>query len=200
MRFYWMRDRVRQHQFHIYWRRGVDGKFFNLADYPTKHHPTSHHRAMRPTYVLNNIYEIFSDPTTTTPVALHLQRKTSPSLSTQNSILPLPQRKFFFKRHRRFSIQNLRNNLVLPCKGVLEPIPANPSRVGTRISPKIQTNTRTTKWRQGTAITQLINSPSKPGDESGSTSTSNTIGCKPHKYSRACSHPLSTIIHNLQLA
>ena len=90
------------------------------------------------------------------------------------------------------------------CNGVdsvlLEPIPANPSRVGTRISPKIQTNTRTTKWRQGTAITQLINSPSKPGDESGSTSTSNTIGCKPHKYSRACSHPLSTIIHNLQLA
>ena len=27
MRFYWMRDRVRQKQFYIFWRRGIDGNF-----------------------------------------------------------------------------------------------------------------------------------------------------------------------------
>ena len=47
MRFYWVRDRVRQNQFKIFWRRGKS----NLADYFTKHHPTSHHRAMRPIYL-----------------------------------------------------------------------------------------------------------------------------------------------------
>jgi len=47
MRFYWTRDRVRQGQFHVYWRPGKDNK----ADYFTKHHPTTHHRAMRPTYL-----------------------------------------------------------------------------------------------------------------------------------------------------
>jgi hypothetical protein len=47
MRFYWIRDRVRQDQFLIYWSKGSD----NLADYFTKHHPVSHHRAMRPVYL-----------------------------------------------------------------------------------------------------------------------------------------------------
>ena len=47
MRFYWVRDRVRQNQFKIYWRKGES----NLADYFTKHHPTAHHRAMRPIYL-----------------------------------------------------------------------------------------------------------------------------------------------------
>jgi hypothetical protein len=51
MRFYWLRDRQRQKQFHVHWKRAQD----NLADYPTKHHPTKHHIAVRPTYVLNNI-------------------------------------------------------------------------------------------------------------------------------------------------
>ena len=31
MRFYWVRDRVKQGQFYIYWRRGTD----HLADYHT---------------------------------------------------------------------------------------------------------------------------------------------------------------------
>ena len=43
MRFYWVRDRVRQKQFHIYWQKGK----LNRADYFTKHHPGSHHRAVR---------------------------------------------------------------------------------------------------------------------------------------------------------
>ena len=48
MRFYWIRDRVRQGQFLIHWRKGTD----NLADYFTKHHSPSHHRRMRQRYLL----------------------------------------------------------------------------------------------------------------------------------------------------
>ena len=203
---------------YIFWRKGVDGKFFDLADYPTKHHPTSHHRAMRPTYVLNNIQEIFSDPTTpshvplhhqqqhfksvTKPhhVALHLQRNLHPPPSTHNTVLPTPQRKFSNKHPSKFAIQNLRDNLVLPCKGVLEPIPANPSRIGTRISPRIPANTRPTKWHNHTTDTQRQSCPSKSVNESGATSACKSIGCKPYIYPKACSHSLSKAIYNLQLA
>ena len=44
MRFYWIRDRVRQGQFFIYWRKGC----LNKADYFTKHHAASHHQTIRP--------------------------------------------------------------------------------------------------------------------------------------------------------
>jgi hypothetical protein len=47
MRFYWIRDRVEQKQFQIYWRKGSE----NLADYYTKHHPASHHQRMRSRYL-----------------------------------------------------------------------------------------------------------------------------------------------------
>jgi hypothetical protein len=47
MRFYWIQDRVKQGHFLVYWRPGST----NLADYFTKHHPTAHHRAIRPTYL-----------------------------------------------------------------------------------------------------------------------------------------------------
>ena len=50
MRFYWIRDRTRQGQFRVHWKRGKP----NLEDYPTKYHPTNHHIA-RPTYVLNHV-------------------------------------------------------------------------------------------------------------------------------------------------
>ena len=46
MRYFWVQDRQEQDQFRIYWDKGVG----NLADYFTKHHPVSHHRAMRPIY------------------------------------------------------------------------------------------------------------------------------------------------------
>jgi hypothetical protein len=49
MRFYWLRDRVRQHQFYVHWKPGQS----NLGDYPTKHHSTKHHITVRPTYVMN---------------------------------------------------------------------------------------------------------------------------------------------------
>ena len=47
MRFYWIRDRVRQGQFRVHWKPGA----VNYADYHTKHHPPSHHIKMRPTYL-----------------------------------------------------------------------------------------------------------------------------------------------------
>ena len=47
MRFYWIRDRVRQGQFFIYWKKGS----LNKADYFTKHHPASHHQAIRSSYL-----------------------------------------------------------------------------------------------------------------------------------------------------
>jgi hypothetical protein len=47
MRFYWIRDRVRQGQFLVYWRKGSS----NRADYFTKHHPASHHKAIRSSYL-----------------------------------------------------------------------------------------------------------------------------------------------------
>jgi hypothetical protein len=47
MRFYWIRDRTQQGQFHVFWAPGRD----NLADYFTKHHAPAHHRLMRPVYL-----------------------------------------------------------------------------------------------------------------------------------------------------
>ena len=47
MRFYWIRDRVRQGHFHVYWKRGS----LNRADYFTKHHPASHHQQIRSSYL-----------------------------------------------------------------------------------------------------------------------------------------------------
>jgi hypothetical protein len=47
MRFYWLRDRVEQGQFNIYWRPGAT----NLGDYVSKHHSPAHNRRMRPVYL-----------------------------------------------------------------------------------------------------------------------------------------------------
>ena len=44
MRFFWIRDRVKNNQFNIYWRPGSDNA---AADYVTKHHSPSHHQRMR---------------------------------------------------------------------------------------------------------------------------------------------------------
>lgn len=49
MRFYWIQDRIKMGHFHVFWRPGSE----NLADYWTKHHPTAHHREMRPV-ILNS--------------------------------------------------------------------------------------------------------------------------------------------------
>ena len=51
MRFYWVRDRVEQGHFRIYWAPGSK----NIADYFTKHHSPAHHRYMRP-IILNELH------------------------------------------------------------------------------------------------------------------------------------------------
>jgi hypothetical protein len=53
MRFYWIRDRVRQGQFHVYWKRGI----LNRADYFTKHHPASHHQQLRSSYLHDDAHD-----------------------------------------------------------------------------------------------------------------------------------------------
>jgi hypothetical protein len=47
MSFYWIKDRVKQGQFNVYWGPG----FQNLADYFTKHHSLAHHKRMRDVYI-----------------------------------------------------------------------------------------------------------------------------------------------------
>ncbi|KAI2502114.1 Reverse transcriptase (RNA-dependent DNA polymerase) [Fragilaria crotonensis] len=72
MRFYWIRDRVRQGQFQIYWRRGTT----NRADYFSKHHPASHHQAIRSTYLYSptnpskNYFDCLADTEELPPTAL----------------------------------------------------------------------------------------------------------------------------------
>ena len=48
MRYYWLRDRAKQQQFHIHWKSGTQ----NLADYFTKHHSPSHHKKMRSVFLM----------------------------------------------------------------------------------------------------------------------------------------------------
>jgi hypothetical protein len=47
MRFYWVKDSVKQGQFHVYWGPGYQ----HLADYFTKHHSPAHHKRMREIYI-----------------------------------------------------------------------------------------------------------------------------------------------------
>ena len=47
MHFSWIRNRVNQQQYHVYWARAHQ----NLADYFTKHRTPSHHRKMRKYFV-----------------------------------------------------------------------------------------------------------------------------------------------------
>jgi hypothetical protein len=43
MRFYWIKDRVKQGQFNVYWGLGYQ----NLADYFTKYHSPANHKTLR---------------------------------------------------------------------------------------------------------------------------------------------------------
>jgi hypothetical protein len=47
MHFYWIKDRVKQGQFHIYWGPG----YRHLADHFTKHHSPAHHKQIRNVYI-----------------------------------------------------------------------------------------------------------------------------------------------------
>ena len=48
MRYYWIKDRIKQKQFKLTWRPGTD----NMADYFSKHHPPWYHKKMRYKYLL----------------------------------------------------------------------------------------------------------------------------------------------------
>jgi hypothetical protein len=67
MRFYWIRDRVRQGQFVVYWQRGGTNK----ADYFLKHLGTPHHRNKRYNYfkrpTATNYYDCLDDAPITKP-------------------------------------------------------------------------------------------------------------------------------------
>jgi hypothetical protein len=47
MRFYWIKDRVKQGKFNVYWGPGYQ----HLADYFTKHHSPAHYKRMREIYI-----------------------------------------------------------------------------------------------------------------------------------------------------
>jgi hypothetical protein len=47
MRFYWIKDRVKQGLFNVYWGPGYQ----NLANYLAKHHLPAHHKRMREIYI-----------------------------------------------------------------------------------------------------------------------------------------------------
>ena len=47
MRYHWLKDRISQKQFNLYWRPGKT----NSADYFSKHHPPAHHKLMRYQYL-----------------------------------------------------------------------------------------------------------------------------------------------------
>ena len=47
MRYHWLKDRIAQNQFNLYWAPGK----LNSADYFSKHHPPAHHKLMRYTYL-----------------------------------------------------------------------------------------------------------------------------------------------------
>jgi hypothetical protein len=81
MRYYWIRDRIRQGHYQVTWRPGDT----NLADYFTKHHPAKHHRRMRPRYLHEphaataNYYECLDDKALQTVVQPFTNKMRSPS-------------------------------------------------------------------------------------------------------------------------
>jgi hypothetical protein len=60
MRFYWVRDRIAQQQYRVYWEPGGE----NLADYFTKHQSPTHHKEIGRQYVHNKLVTMirFSAP------------------------------------------------------------------------------------------------------------------------------------------
>ena len=49
MRFYWVKDRVKQNQVLMYWIPGAN----YVGDYVSKHHSPAHHQTMRPNCFVN---------------------------------------------------------------------------------------------------------------------------------------------------
>jgi hypothetical protein len=84
MRFHWLGCRKAQGQFRYFWRPSTQ----NLADYFTKHHPASHHKTNRPTFLTPHEDPQYTKYTKLFP--LHQDKKpnvksTTKSLTTTNS-------------------------------------------------------------------------------------------------------------------
>jgi hypothetical protein len=69
MRFYWIRDRIKQGQFIIHWRKGTD----NHSDYFTKHHSPAHHKHIHSNY----LFELHK------PAPTELHKSVPPQLCTR---------------------------------------------------------------------------------------------------------------------
>ena len=63
MRFHWLKDKDTQKCIRVYWKKGTD----NEADYFTKHHATTHHRAVRNRYVKDKMEKIINHIFTVCP-------------------------------------------------------------------------------------------------------------------------------------
>ena len=75
MQYYWLRDRVTQEQFRVYWDKGIN----NWADYHTKHHPIIHHLKMRGHYVRDLVEKICTEVTSEGVLRHGLRHTISPA-------------------------------------------------------------------------------------------------------------------------
>ncbi len=83
MRYFWMCDKIAQNAFGVKWHPGQE----NLADYQSKHHPGTHHQAIRPWY-LHTKYSPMVFPRATRPSTLKGFVGTLPEGYIRN--VPLP--------------------------------------------------------------------------------------------------------------
>jgi hypothetical protein len=58
MRYHWLKDRIAQGQFNLYWSPGKS----NSADYFSKHHPPAHHKLMRSQYLHHALTALHATP------------------------------------------------------------------------------------------------------------------------------------------
>jgi len=129
MRFPWLRCRDTQGQFRYYWRPCTQ----NLADYFTKHHPASHHKASRPTVLTSSsdpqYKKLFltspdTKPTVTIHKGFHHYSKILREITTENGKI---------LHHCIMCLSNLRQGCVRLTKvgntvmaGMIRPIPNQP--------------------------------------------------------------------------
>ncbi len=95
MGFHWLQCCKAQGQFRYYWRPGTQ----NLADYFTKHHPASHHKANRPTFLTPR-----KDPQYTKFFPLQQDKKPNVKSTTK----PLTTTNFFTKSFGKNLLQTPR--------------------------------------------------------------------------------------------
>jgi hypothetical protein len=95
MRFHWLQCHKAQRQFRYYWRPGTQ----NLADHFTKHHPASHHKANRPTFLT-----LCKGPQYTKLFPLQQDKK--PNM--QSTMKPLTTTNFFTKSFGNILLQTPR--------------------------------------------------------------------------------------------